>query len=188
MERSRATRHLLLVEDNPGDVDLVREAFSRRPDPPEIVDVPDGLAALEYLRGHGARPDLILLDLNLPRMGGREFLAVAKNDEALWRIPVVVLSSVDTESEIDGLYDLRANGYLVKPSDLASLFALVERLDEYWLNLSALPGKNVRAHAHAQAQGSPMHGIDGHGIDGRGIDGRGIDGRGRSSRDGRRSN
>ena len=154
MERSRAIRrHLLLVEDNPGDVHLVREAFARRPDPPEIVDVPDGLAALEYLRGEGERPDLILLDLNLPRMDGREFLAVAKNDETLRRIPIVVLSSADTEAEIDGLYDLRANGYLVKPSDLASLFALVERVDEYWLHLSALPGRNERHRPLAEARG-----------------------------------
>jgi CheY-like chemotaxis protein len=143
MERSHAVRrHLLLVEDNPGDVHLVREAFARRPEPPEIVDVPDGLAALEYLRGDGERPDLILLDLNLPRMDGGEFLAVAKNDESLRRIPIVVLSSVDSEADIDRLYGLRANGYHVKPADLASLFALVERIDEYWLHASTLPGRN----------------------------------------------
>jgi CheY-like chemotaxis protein len=154
MEPSRANRrHLLLVEDNPGDVHLVREAFARRPDPPEIVDVPDGLAALEYLRGDAERPDLILLDLNLPRMDGREFLAIAKNDDALRRIPVVVLSSVDAEADVDGLYDLRANGYLVKPSSLAALFALVERIDDYWLHLSALPGRNGRHHALAEARG-----------------------------------
>jgi CheY-like chemotaxis protein len=159
MERSHAIRRqLLLVEDNPGDVHLVREAFSRRPDPPAIVDVPDGLAALEYLRGDGQRPDLILLDLNLPRMDGREFLAVAKNDDALRRIPIVVLSSVDAEADVDGIYDLRANGYLVKPRDLASLFAMVERVDDYWLHLSALPARNGRHRPLAEARGRPARG------------------------------
>jgi CheY-like chemotaxis protein len=150
MDGSRAKRRcLLLVEDNPGDVHLVREAFARRPEPPEIVDVPDGIAALEYLRGDGEPPDLILLDVNLPRMDGREFLAVAKNDESLRRIPIVVLSSVDAEADVLELYDLRANGYHVKPSDLATLFELVERIDEYWLHHSVLPGRNGKRRAGA---------------------------------------
>ena len=143
MERTQKTpKSLLLVEDNPGDVRLVREAFSRRPLPPRIVDVPDGLAALEYLRACEERPDLILLDLNLPRMDGREFLTVAKADEVLRRIPVVVLTSSSAESDVDRLYDLGANGYLIKPPDLARLFDLVGLMDEYWLRTSVLPGRN----------------------------------------------
>jgi CheY-like chemotaxis protein len=112
---------VLLVEDNPGDVRLVREAFSRRPRPPDIVHAADGLAALEYLRGDAERPDLILLDLNLPRMDGREFLAVAKRDAELRRIPVVVLSSSASDADVDRLYDLNANGYLIKPRGLAEI-------------------------------------------------------------------
>ena len=134
-------RCLLLVEDNPGDVRLVREAFARRPHPPDIVHASDGIAALEYLRGDSERPDLILLDLNLPRMDGREFLAVAKRDADLRRIPVVVLSSSASDADVDRLYDLNANGYLVKPGDLSGLFELVGLIDEYWLRISALPAR-----------------------------------------------
>jgi chemotaxis family two-component system response regulator Rcp1 len=145
MGRTQKNRRcLLVVEDNPGDVRLVREAFSRRPDPPDIVDVPDGLAALEFLRGDAERPDLILLDLNLPRMDGREFLSVAKSDASLRRIPVVVLSSSSSEAEVTRLYDLMANGYLIKPADLEGLFELVDLIDTYWLRLSALPARNGR--------------------------------------------
>jgi CheY-like chemotaxis protein len=141
-------RCLLLVEDNPGDVRLVREAFNRRPHPPDIVHAADGLAALEYLRGDAERPDLILLDLNLPRMDGREFLTVAKKDADLRRIPVVVLSSSASDADVDRLYDLNANGYLVKPANLSGLFELVALIDDYWLKLSALPGRDDRGHGY----------------------------------------
>ncbi len=144
-------RCLLLVEDNPGDVRLVCEAFSRRPHPPDIVHATDGIAALEYLRGDEERPDLILLDLNLPRMDGREFLSVAKRDADLRRIPVVVLSSSTSDTDVDRLYDLNANGYLIKPHDLSGLFELVELIDEYWLRISALPDRNGRARRGARA-------------------------------------
>ena len=134
-------RRILLVEDNPGDVRLLRESFGQRADPPEILDVPDGVAALELLRAGGGRPDLVLLDLNLPRMDGREFLATVKGDPALRKIPVVVLTSSGAEADVERLYDLHANGYLLKPRDLSALFQLAALVDEYWLRASVLPGR-----------------------------------------------
>ena len=141
MSRSTSRkRYVLVVEDNPGDVHLLREAFRRCPCPPELVDVPDGIAALERLCGKDGRPDVILLDLNLPRMDGRELLSVIKQDEKLRRIPVIVLTSSGSDSDVKLLYELSANGYLIKPHDLEEFFALVQLFDAYWLRTSALPG------------------------------------------------
>ena len=134
--------NLLLVEDNLGDVGLVREALVTCGASAELRVARDGLDALTLLQkpANGFFPDLILLDLNLPRMDGRELLARLKADAALRRIPVVVFTSSNAPQDVSRAYELQANCYLVKPPDLAGLEQLFGLLDAFWLRTVRLPG------------------------------------------------
>jgi len=142
-EEARALR-VLHVEDNAGDVRLVAEALRELGIALEVYVAPDGSQAMEFLRREaqftGAqRPDLILLDLNLPRKGGREVLAEIKCDPALKAIPVVVLSTSTAPSDIAEAYELLANCYVTKPVDLQRLFETIGAIGKFWLQLARLP-------------------------------------------------
>jgi CheY-like chemotaxis protein len=135
---------ILLVEDNPGDVRLTRETFKESKILTHLNVVHDGEAALDFLHRSGPyaaapRPDLILLDLNLPRLGGREVLASIKADEQLRRIPVVVLTSSQAEQDIAASYDLNANCYVTKPVDLDQFMRVVRSIEDFWLTVVKLP-------------------------------------------------
>jgi CheY-like chemotaxis protein len=144
---------ILLVEDNYGDVLLTREACESPSLRLNLTVASDGEEALAILRGQcpelaDYRPDLVLLDLNLPRLDGREVLAIVKADPDLNRIPVVVLTSSAAEIDILKSYDLRANSYVVKPVDFRRLQAVVATLDLFWRRTASLPPLGG-AHAHA---------------------------------------
>jgi CheY-like chemotaxis protein len=135
---------ILLVEDNPADADLVQEALVEAGMPGELKTVADGVQALLYLRGAAPYagdplPNLVLLDLNLPRVSGFQVLAQMKDDEALRRIPVVILSSSIDNTDIRKAYDLHANCYVSKPTDLAEFFAAMKRLQKFWIGTVILP-------------------------------------------------
>lgn len=135
---------ILLVEDNPGDVRLTVEAFKENKMSNNLHVARDGEEALAFLRHEGEhsdapRPDLILLDLNLPRKDGREVLAEVKSDEALCRIPVVILTTSEAEEDILRTYDLHANCYITKPVDLDQFIRIVKSIEEFWLTIVRLP-------------------------------------------------
>ncbi|MHB0856376.1 MAG: response regulator [Anaerolineae bacterium] len=137
---------VLMVEDNPDDVELTREALREVKAYVNMSVVTDGQEALEYLRREGrhanaSRPDLILLDLNLPRMSGREVLAEIKNDPALRRIPVVVVTTSQAEEDIFRAYDLHANSYVTKPVDLDQFVSAIRGIEGYWLTIVKLPSE-----------------------------------------------
>jgi CheY-like chemotaxis protein len=143
-ERSKQTVHILLVEDNPGDVDLTLKALRNGKLRNTISVVTDGDEAMTYLRREGRhaqamRPDLIFLDLNLPKMDGREVLAAVKADEALRDIPVVVLTSSAAERDIVETYRLQANCYVTKPVQLAQFLAVVKSIEHFWVEIVQLP-------------------------------------------------
>ena len=138
--------HILLVEDNAGDARLVFEAFRQTTARCQLSHVINGVEALEFLRRTGAfsqatRPDLILLDLNLPRKDGREVLAEIKSDVTLRRIPVVVLTTSQAEDDIHRAYDLSANCYVTKPGDWDEFMRAIRCLDEFWLTVARLPSE-----------------------------------------------
>jgi CheY-like chemotaxis protein len=140
-----AAIEILLVEDNPGDVRLTQEAFKESKLTNRLHIVRDGEEALAFLRregpyAHAARPDLILLDLNLPKKDGREVLAVIKADDALKRIPVVVLTTSAAEQDILRAYELHANCYITKPMDLDQFLKVVQAIEEFWLVIVTRPG------------------------------------------------
>jgi CheY-like chemotaxis protein len=133
-----------LVDDNEADVRLATEALKAAKVANSIHVVHDGVEALEYLRRQGAyatapRPDLILLDLNMPRKNGREVLVELKSDPDLRNIPVVVLTSSSDEADVVKSYDLHANCYIVKPVSFDGLIKVVKSLDEFWLSVVCLP-------------------------------------------------
>jgi CheY-like chemotaxis protein len=135
---------VLLVEDDPGDVVLIREAFEHNKVHNALNVVSDGVEALEFLRNEGAhadapRPDLILLDLNLPRMDGREVLAHIKGDAELRTIPVVVLTTSAAEEDILRSYDLHANAYVTKPVDFERFIEVVRQIDDFFVSVVKLP-------------------------------------------------
>jgi len=137
---------ILLVEDNPADVLLTRSAFEDFKITNTLHIVDDGVEALEFLRGQGAfagspRPDLIMLDLNLPRKNGREVLAEIKADPALRHIPVVVLTTSRSEQDILEAYDLHANCYIVKPVGFVNFVEAIRSLNTYWFSLVTLPSE-----------------------------------------------
>lgn len=141
----RGTRsvEILLVEDNPGDVRLTQEALRESKVLNNLAVAKDGVEALEMLRREGqyasqARPDLILLDLNLPRKDGREVLMDIKEDPVLRRIPVVVLTTSEAETDIIHAYDLHANCYIVKPVDLDQFINVVRTIEGFWLSIVKL--------------------------------------------------
>jgi two-component system, chemotaxis family, response regulator Rcp1 len=135
---------ILLVEDNPGDVRLTREALREGKIHNNLAVVEDGVEALRYLRGEGPhagapRPDVILLDLNLPRKDGREVLEEVKADPELRTIPVVVLTSSDAERDVVRAYDLHANCYVTKPVDLEQFINVVKSIESFWFSIVKLP-------------------------------------------------
>jgi len=134
---------ILLVEDNPGDVRLIQEAFRDAQMRTDLQVAEDGEKALAFLRAEGGgdvpRPDLILLDLNLPRKDGREVLIEIKNDERLKRIPVVILSASHSEEDITRAYDLRANCYVTKPLHFDRFIEVVRSIEVFWLTAVELP-------------------------------------------------
>jgi len=136
---------ILLVEDNPGDARLTAEVFKYNNKlPKSLTVVEDGVEALAYLRQEGKysdapRPDLILLDLNLPKKDGRQVLAAIKNDENLRRIPVVVLTTSRDQEDIKQAYDLNANCFLTKPVDFEQFASLLTAIEDFWLTFAELP-------------------------------------------------
>jgi two-component system, chemotaxis family, response regulator Rcp1 len=141
---------VLLVEDSPGDVRLTQEAFREANITIKLHVAPDGVEAMEFLRNEGShaespRPDLILLDLNLPRMDGREVLALIKADADLKSIPTVILTTSEAEADIAKSYDLQANCYLSKPVQLDSFESLVKSINDFWLTKAKLPKQWQRA-------------------------------------------
>lgn len=134
---------ILQVEDNAGDVRLAREALYESRIPNRVSVAPDGVEALSFLRREGRyatapRPDLILLDLNLPKKDGREVLEAIKSDPNLRRIPVVVLTSSLAERDILGCYDRLANCYIAKPADLDEFLAVIKSIETFWLTIARL--------------------------------------------------
>ena len=135
---------ILLVEDNPGDVRLTEEALKESKVRNTLHVARDGVEAIEFLRGRdgnggGNKPDIILLDLNLPRMNGREVLATIKTDPDLRRIPVVVLTTSRAEQDILETYDLHANCYIVKPVGLDEFITIVRSVEDFWLSIVRMP-------------------------------------------------
>ncbi len=135
---------VLLVEDDPGDVLMTREAFEDNKVANRLSVVSDGVSALEFLRKQGQyeqapTPDLILLDLNLPRMDGREVLQALKNDDELRRIPVVVLTTSEAEEDVLRSYSLHANAYVTKPVDFDRFIDVVRQIDEFFVSVVRLP-------------------------------------------------
>jgi two-component system, chemotaxis family, response regulator Rcp1 len=136
--------HLLLVEDNPGDVDLMVEGLSETPVAHTLAVAADGVEALAYLRREGPHaqappPDLVLLDLNVPKMDGREVLAEIRRDEALQHLVVVVLTSSEAERDLLQAYRTLANCYVSKPVDLQEFLSLVQALARFWFTVARLP-------------------------------------------------
>jgi chemotaxis family two-component system response regulator Rcp1 len=141
---------ILLVEDNPGDADLAAEALANCKMYNRLNTVNDGEKAMAYLRHQGpycdARlPDLILLDLNLPRMDGREVLAEIKRDGNLKRIPVVILTTSRADEDVLRSYDLHANCYIAKPIDLTQFMHVVAAIESFWLSIVVLPPQRQSA-------------------------------------------
>ena len=140
--------NILLVEDNPGDAVLARVALDGGKMNNELDVVDDGEKAMAFLRREGPyadaqRPDLILLDLNLPKMDGRQVLAAIKSDEALKRIPVVILTTSRAEEDVLKSYNLHANCYITKPIDLNQFLHVVRSIEDFWLSIVVLPPKGT---------------------------------------------
>jgi CheY-like chemotaxis protein len=143
-EYFKQDKEILLVEDSRACTELLREAFKISGFTGELNTVPDGVEALAFLRKEGQhtgapRPDLVLLDLNLPRKDGRELLAEIKNDVDLRQIPVIVLTTSDAPQDIEVAYNLHANSYIVKPFSLKEFYDVVHTIDEFWLRTVKLP-------------------------------------------------
>ena len=139
---------ILLVEDNPGDVRLTREALKEGKVLNSLQVVGDGIEALAFLRHEGQyakspHPDIVLLDLNLPRMDGREALAEIKTDPDLRRIPVVILTTSKAEEDILKSYNLHANCYITKPVDLDQFIMVVKSVEEFWFTIVRLPPDGI---------------------------------------------
>lgn len=137
-------KRIFLVEDNRGDIRLIQEALKSSDTPCEVAVVRDGMEAMAYLRQDGDfaganRPDLILLDLNLPKKDGREVLAEIKADETLKHIPIIVLTTSRNEEDICKSYDLHVNCYISKSRNLAQLFKIVRGIEAFWLETAKLP-------------------------------------------------
>jgi len=137
---------ILLVEDNPGDVRLTIEALRDSKVKNTLNVAVDGVEAMEYLRKEGkfkdaTRPDIILLDLNMPRKDGREVLADLKADDSLKQIPVVVLTTSEAEQDIIKSYELHANCYITKPVDLSRFIDIVKTIEDFWFTIVRLPPK-----------------------------------------------
>jgi CheY-like chemotaxis protein len=144
-EKTKSTpMDVLLVEDSPGDVRLTQEAFGVTNGAIRLHVATDGLEAMAFLRQEGVylhvpRPHIILLDLNIPKLDGREVLALIKNDRVLKSIPTVILTTSDAEADILSTYELQANCYLNKPVQLDEFQDLVQSINDFWLTMVKLP-------------------------------------------------
>lgn len=139
---------ILLVEDSPADVELAREAFRDAEIANEVSLVVDGEAAMAFLRAEGCyadrvRPDVILLDLNLPRMDGREVLKAIKQDPDLHCIPVIVLTTSSAEADVSLAYHNFANAYIKKPIDYEEFISVIRSFETFWLSVATLPGSGA---------------------------------------------
>jgi chemotaxis family two-component system response regulator Rcp1 len=137
---------IFLVEDNKADIRLIQEALKTSLLPHQVITVRDGVEAMNYLHQEGEyanapRPDLILLDLNLPKKDGREVLAEIKSDPQLKRIPVVILTTSKNQDDIFHSYDLHANCYITKPRNLSQLFQIIQSIEKFWFSTVTLPLK-----------------------------------------------
>ena len=146
MKRSVETIDILLVEDNPGDVRLTKEALKDAKVLNDVHVAKDGVEAMQFLHKEGQfkdvpTPHLILLDLNLPRKDGREVLAEVKADPKLKRIPVVILTTSKADEDIIRTYNLHANAYITKPVDLNRFVEIMHTLEEFWFTIVRLPPK-----------------------------------------------
>lgn len=144
MEKNIRPVNVLLVEDNPGDVRLTQEAFKEAKISIKLDVAMDGAEAIKFLRKDGEyadalTPDLILLDLNLPKKDGREVLKEIKTDDLLKRIPVVVLTTSNAEQDIMKSYNLHVNCYINKPVDFEKFFDIIQKIEEFWLTTAILP-------------------------------------------------
>lgn len=144
MPANESDKVILLIEDNRGDIRLIQEALRTSSFQCEVVVARDGVDAMNYLRQqeefrYARRPDLILLDLNLPRKDGREVLADIKSDPELKYIPIIVLTTSRNEEDISQSYDLHVNCYISKSRNLAELFKIVRGIEEFWLETVTLP-------------------------------------------------
>ena len=151
MGRSKLVQpiEILLVEDNPGDADLARDALETSKVHNQVHVVTDGVAAMEFLRRKGKyadvpQPDLILLDLNLPKKDGREVLAEVKADPDLKRIPVVILTTSKDEADVPKAYNLHANCFITKPIDLDQFLKVVRTIEDFWFTIVRLPPNGAR--------------------------------------------
>jgi chemotaxis family two-component system response regulator Rcp1 len=143
-EQSGRPVEILLVEDSPGDVRLTREALREGKIRNNLSVVPDGVEAMAFLRREGRyagapRPDVILLDLNLPRKDGREVLVEIKADDRLRRIPVVILTTSADERDVLRAYELHANCYITKPVDFEQFITVIRAIENFWLTVVTLP-------------------------------------------------
>jgi len=138
---------VLLVEDNPGDVRLIRESFRSLQIAPALHVASDGVDAIEYLRSTNSesksRPDLIILDLSLPRKSGLEVLTEIKVTPGIRQIPVLILSSSAADTDVQKSYDLHANSYIVKPADLSQVLNVIKAVSEFWMSTVRLPSMNA---------------------------------------------
>lgn len=145
-------RHILLIEDNRGDVVLIQRALAQRQPPVYLHVATDGDQALDFLRrcvqGAEPRPSLILLDLNLPQMDGSEILLYIKQDRAIMSIPVVVFSSSQAEEDIARSYAHYANCYVTKPLDLDQFLTVIEAVHHFWLTVAQLPRSHTYGKSH----------------------------------------
>ena len=144
MSEAQKQIDVLLVEDDPGDVLMTREAFEENKVVNRLAVVSDGASAMQYLRREGEyadapTPDMVLLDLNLPRMDGREVLAAMKSDPELRRIPVVVLTTSEAEEDVLRSYSLHANAYVTKPVDFQRFIDVVRQIDDFFVSVVRLP-------------------------------------------------
>lgn len=134
---------ILLVDDSPSDVRLIREAMKEAPIPVQVTVARDGIEAMEFLQqarlGMAMRPDLVLLDLNLPRKNGREVLAEIKGSPELRQIPVIIMTSSRSDDDIEQAYSLNANCYITKPSDLEEYVNVVRSIENFWFMTATLP-------------------------------------------------
>jgi len=140
--------NILLVEDNPADVLLTKEALADTKIPYRMQTVGDGLHAMRYLRKEdkyteAQRPDIILLDLNLPVKDGREVLAELKADKSLCQVPVIVLTTSSREADINAAYGLNANCYIVKPIDFNEFCNVIKAIENFWFNVVSLPSNGI---------------------------------------------